>query len=543
MNMRLFRVLFGFFWFVGGVGNPLFSSERISCEPLEEEASWSVCLQDGLDSLLQDELLLTSQLGLCVYDLTDDTLLYAYQAKQRMRPASTEKLVTAVTALSELGSDYRFATRLFYTGEIRGRVLYGDLYAVGGFDPCFGKEDLLSFGKALKESDVDSITGRLYADVSMKDTLQWGWGWCWDDDMPVLTPLLYGKKNIFIEAFSEVLHGLGIRHVFGGQARCPQNGVLLAGRTRQLADVLHPMMKESDNLCAEALFYQLAARTGKPYASRKEAMYYIERLIGRLGYDPGKYIVADGSGVSLYNYLTPELEIAFLRYAYRDEAVFSPLYISLKTAIITIVITFFLGLFLAKWTLNRKHDLTKIILDGIFTMPLVLPPTVMGFFLLMIFGVNQPIGKLFLHVFHYKITFSFSATVIAAVVISFPLMYRSAKAAMEQIDHDLIDSGRTLGMSEKRIFFTVILPEAMPGIISGGVLSFARGLGEFGATAMLAGNIVGKTRTLPLAVYSEVMSGNYDNAGVYVFIIVVVCLIAVVGVNVYQYSIKKKRSF
>ena len=97
MNMRLFRVLFGFFWFVGGVGNPLFSSGRISCEPLEEEASWSVCLQDGLDSLLQDELLLTSQLGLCVYDLTDDTLLYAYQAKQRMRPASTEKLVTAVT--------------------------------------------------------------------------------------------------------------------------------------------------------------------------------------------------------------------------------------------------------------------------------------------------------------------------------------------------------------------------------------------------------------------------------------------------------------
>lgn len=258
MNMRLFRVLFGFFWFVGGVGNPLFSSGRISCEPLEEEASWSVCLQDGLDSLLQDELLFTSQLGLCVYDLTDDTLLYAYQAKQRMRPASTEKLVTAVTALSELGSDYRFATRLFYTGEIRGRVLHGDLYVVGGFDPCFGKEDLLSFGKALKESDVDSITGRLYADVSMKDTLQWGWGWCWDDDMPVLTPLLYGKKNIFIRTFSEVLHGLGIRHVFGGQARCPQNGVLLAGRTRQLADVLHPMMKESDNLCAEALFYQLA---------------------------------------------------------------------------------------------------------------------------------------------------------------------------------------------------------------------------------------------------------------------------------------------
>lgn len=118
--------------------------------------------------------------------------------------------------------------------------------------------------------------------------------------------------------------------------------------------------------------------------------------------------------------------------------------------------------------MNRKHDLTKIILDGIFTAPLVL--TVMGFFLLMIFGVNQPIEN-FSSMFSYKIAFSFSATVIAAVVISFPLMYRSAKAAMEQVNHDLIDPGRALGMSEKRIFFTVILPEAMPGIISGGVLS------------------------------------------------------------------------
>ncbi|MFQ9071779.1 MAG: molybdate ABC transporter permease subunit [Faecalibacillus faecis] len=169
----------------------------------------------------------------------------------------------------------------------------------------------------------------------------------------------------------------------------------------------------------------------------------------------------------------------------------SPLYISLKTAIITIIITFFLGLFLAKWTLNRKHNLTKIILDGIFTIPLVLPPTVMGFFLLMIFGVNQPIGKLFLHVFHYKITFSFSATVIAAVVISFPLMYRSAKAAMEQIDHDLIDSGRTLGMSENAFslqsFYLKLCQELLVG-----VFYLCKRFREFGATAMLAGNIVGK---------------------------------------------------
>lgn len=332
MNTRLFKIPLLAFWLAGGAGNPLLASEGEPCGPPHEEAPWPARLQDGLDSLLQDELFLTSQVGLCVYDLTDDTLLYAYQAKQRMRPASTEKLITSVTALSELGADYRFATRLFYTGEIRGRVLYGDLYAVGGFDPFFGKEDLLSFGKALKDSDVDSITGKLYADVSMKDTLKWGFGWCWDDDMPVLTPLLYERKNTFIEAFREMSQDMGIRYVFGGQARYPRNGVLLDGRTHQLADILHPMMKESDNLCAEAMFYQLAALTGMPYASRKEAVYYIERLIGRLGYDPGKYIAADGSGVSLYNYSTPELEVAFLRYAFRDEAVFSPLYVSLPIA-------------------------------------------------------------------------------------------------------------------------------------------------------------------------------------------------------------------
>lgn len=116
--------------------------------------------------------------------------------------------------------------------------------------------------------------------------------------------------------------------------------------------------------------------------------------------------------------------------------------------------------------MNRKHDLTKIILDGIFTIPLVLPPTVMGFFLLMIFGVNQPIGKLFLHVFHYKIAFSFSATVIAAVVISFPLMYRSAKAAMEQVDHDLIDSEEHWEC-QKNAFSLQSFYLVMPGIISG----------------------------------------------------------------------------
>ena len=190
----------------------------------------------------------------------------------------------------------------------------------------------------------------------------------------------------------------------------------------------------------------------------------------------------------------------------------TPIWISLKTASITIVITFILGLLAAWWIYSRKSEALKMVFDGIFTLPMVLPPTVAGFFLLMIFGVNQPIGKFFMNVFGVRIAFSFSATVIAAVVISFPLMYRNSRGAFEQVDTDLVYAARTLGMSEWNIFLKVLIPNALPGIISGGVLAFARGLGEFGATAMLAGNIIGKTRTLPVAVYSEVMSGNMESA-------------------------------
>ena len=176
----------------------------------------------------------------------------------------------------------------------------------------------------------------------------------------------------------------------------------------------------------------------------------------------------------------------------------TPIWISLKTASITIVITFILGLLAAWWIYSRKSEALKMVFDGIFTLPMVLPPTVAGFFLLMIFGVNQPIGKFFMSAFGIRIAFSFSATVIAAVVISFPLMYRNARGAFDQVDTDLVYAARTLGMSEWNIFLKVLIPNALPGIISGGVLAFARGLGEFGATAMLAGNIIGKTRTLPV---------------------------------------------
>lgn len=209
----------------------------------------------------------------------------------------------------------------------------------------------------------------------------------------------------------------------------------------------------------------------------------------------------------------------------------SPILISMKTASLSIFITFFIGLFAAWAVVSLKNKTLKVICDGILTLPLVLPPTVAGFFLLYLFGVKRPIGQFFIEYFSVKIAFSWIATVLAAVTMSFPLMYRSARGAFEQVDQNLVAAARTLGMSEWAVFWKVLFANATPGILSGGVLAFARGLGEFGATAMIAGNIAGKTRTLPMAVYSEVAAGNMDAAYSYVAIIVVIAFISVVLMN------------
>jgi molybdate transport system permease protein len=203
----------------------------------------------------------------------------------------------------------------------------------------------------------------------------------------------------------------------------------------------------------------------------------------------------------------------------------------MKTASLSIAVTFFLGIFVARVVAGVRRVEWKMILDGILTLPLVLPPTVAGFFLLYIFGVRGPVGKFFLDFFSVKIAFSWGATVLAATAVSFPLMYRSARGALEQVDTDIVYAARTLGLSEWDIFWKVSLPTAMPGIASGGVLAFARGLGEFGATAMIAGNIAGKTRTLPLAIYSAVAAGDMDAAYRYVLIIVVISFSVVALMN------------
>ena len=220
---------------------------------------------------------------------------------------------------------------------------------------------------------------------------------------------------------------------------------------------------------------------------------------------------------------------------------YSPIWISLKTAGATILVVFFVGLAVAKAVASLRKEKLKMILDGILTLPLVLPPTVAGFFLLYIFGVHRPVGSFFIEYFSVRIAFSWGATVLAAGVISFPLMYRAARGALEQVDENLIFAARTLGFSEWKIFWEVEFPQALPGIASGGILAFARGLGEFGATAMIAGNIAGKTRTLPLAVYSAVSAGDMDTAMFYVGIIVCVSFLVVVLMNYFTGKEKKGR--
>ena len=207
----------------------------------------------------------------------------------------------------------------------------------------------------------------------------------------------------------------------------------------------------------------------------------------------------------------------------------TPLWISIKTSLLATFITFFLGIGTAYIVANYKGK-WKGFIDGIFTLPLILPPTVLGFFLLLICGKNGPIGKL-LKLFDTNIIFSWTATVIAATVVAFPMMYRSARSAFEQIDTNLIAAAKTLGLSNWKIFYKIAIPLAWPGIIGGVVLSFARALGEFGATLMLAGNIPGRTQTMPLAIFFAVEGGDMKTAMLWVLIIVAISLFMIVILN------------
>ena len=208
----------------------------------------------------------------------------------------------------------------------------------------------------------------------------------------------------------------------------------------------------------------------------------------------------------------------------------SPLFISLKTGVAATVISFFLGIYAARKVVKASPG-KKAVIDGILTLPMVLPPTVAGFFLLLLFSRRRLLGEFLFDQFGFKVVQTWVGCVIAATVIAFPLMYRNARAAMEQIDVNLVYAGRTFGMSDIEIFWKVVIPTAGPGIASGTILTFARALGEYGATSMLAGNIPGKTGTISQKIAMVIQDGDYLTAGIWVVIVMIIAFVIISLMN------------
>lgn len=216
----------------------------------------------------------------------------------------------------------------------------------------------------------------------------------------------------------------------------------------------------------------------------------------------------------------------------------TPLYISIKTSLISTIITFIIGIIISYIMANYSGKY-KGLIDGVLTLPLVLPPTVVGFILLLIIGKNGFVGE-FLLKYDKTLIFSWAATVIASTSVAFPMMYRTSRASFEQIDTNIINAARTLGLSEWKIFYKIAIPLAFPGIIAGVVLSFARALGEFGATLMIAGNIPGKTQTMPLAIFFAVEGGDMKSASIWVLAIMIISILMMVILNLWSdYYLKK----
>ena len=367
-----------------------------------------------IDSLIRKMLPEASEVGISVYDLTAKQSLYNYRENKLSRPASTMKLLTAITALSRPEADEPFRTRVWYDGVIEHDTLQGNLYVVGGFDPEFDSEAMDSLIEEVITFPFSVINGQVYGDVSMKDSLYWGQGWAWDDTpeayQPYLSPLMfckgaveaivapstrqgeaakvsckpissyytvtnqtktrtpsagkfslsrdwltngnnlivsgnvaalkkdwvnvYDSGSFFMHTFLERLREKGIMAPSSyGFAELPLDSTRvqpMASWNTPMQKVLDQLMKESDNLNAEAILYRIGAQaTGRKYVSAEDGIAEIMKLLRRLGHDPEDYKMADGSGLSNYNYLSPALLVDFLAYAYSQSDIFRKLYKSL----------------------------------------------------------------------------------------------------------------------------------------------------------------------------------------------------------------------
>ena len=323
----------------------------------ETALAWPDDLRQRLAELAREADRVEHFTGICVYDLTADQSIYTYHAHKVMRPASTQKILTAVAALDRLGKNYAFRTTAMQTGYMEGTTLMGNIVVRGGFDPMFSYGDLRQMARAIREAGIDSIGGQLIGDVSMTDGVRLGNGWCWDDVpssiVPYLTPLLFNHEQeidsrntkcverpeeYFLRILLRELReaGVAIRDGSYSISTFPQN---MAGTTRTLytqehtiEQMLGQMMKKSDNLYAEALFYLLGASGKFSQTGWKDGARQVEALLQKIGADLDGVIVADGSGLSLYNYVSPQDEVRVLRYAYQQPAIYTALSPALPVA-------------------------------------------------------------------------------------------------------------------------------------------------------------------------------------------------------------------
>lgn len=292
--------------------------------------------------------------GIYVFDLTSDSLVFAYNQQKQLHPASTQKLFTAIAALDKLGARHCYTTSVYAKGSISTdtlgqNVLNGNIYIVGDFDPKLDASSMEEMASSIKNLGISRIEGMLVADLSMKDTVMLGNGWCWDDKQPMLTPLSMGgdaylctkdrinKYNPAAEFLFALRHKLGdngisVQGCGIGDCLASDSCTLVCCIKHSIDDVLPRMMKESDNLYAESMFYQLAADT-KKHVGWKDCKTVVEDVAAAAGATVSDIRIVDGCGLSFYNYTTVAAEVSMLRYAYKKGgSVFSPLYESLPVA-------------------------------------------------------------------------------------------------------------------------------------------------------------------------------------------------------------------
>lgn len=333
-----------------------------SLAPEEIQLPWDERVKLQLEKLANEADHAYYNTGICVWDLTADSLLFGYNNNKVMRPASTQKMLTAVSALSMLGAKHEFRTKAYYTGTITAdSILTGDIYVVGDYDPMYSYEDLKELAKNIKDLGIKKISGNLYGDASMKNKDLYGNGWCWDDvpssGQPYHCPLMLERGKIapkfnsyskdlyfnpavyFVNLLSQELPKIDVmpsdtlRTMIGfDEKEMTGNTKHFYTKARTIEQVLKRMMKNSDNYHAEAVFYQLAhLNTGK-HCSWKDGSRQVNNVMRKAGINTAYVEVADGSGVSLYNYVSPNAEVEMLRYAYKNSNIFDYLYPALPIA-------------------------------------------------------------------------------------------------------------------------------------------------------------------------------------------------------------------